>query len=169
LPDPGNHRALLAVIGIAGMNRGLQVSIIAKNGKAVETAGDIDTVLLDKTGMITMGNRRTTDFEPTTGYSQLKLALLAALASKADETRRERVLSRSPDARRRRAEVERAGQGVIHSVKCPNRMSSIDFADGRSIRKGPPEVIFAFVKAGGTVSAALQKSVIRSPRKARQR
>src|SRR5229473_3147175 len=83
---PTTIGALLATIGIAGMDRALQANIIAKSGKAVETAGDIDTVLLDKTGTITVGNRRATDFKPVVGFSQLKLALLAALASAADET-----------------------------------------------------------------------------------
>jgi potassium-transporting ATPase ATP-binding subunit len=83
---PTTIGALLAAIGIAGMDRALQANIIAKSGKAVETAGDIDTVLLDKTGTITVGNRHATKFQPVAGYSQLKLALLAALASTADET-----------------------------------------------------------------------------------
>src|SRR5271155_4060669 len=83
---PTTIGALLAAIGIAGMDRALQANILAKSGKAVETAGDIDTVMLDKTGTITVGNRRATDFVPVAGYSQLKLALLAALASAADET-----------------------------------------------------------------------------------
>src|SRR5712671_7693887 len=83
---PTTIGALLAAIGIAGMDRALQANIIAKSGKAVETAGDIDIVLLDKTGTITVGNRHATDFEPVDGYPQLKLALLAALASSADET-----------------------------------------------------------------------------------
>src|SRR6202011_5494754 len=83
---PTTIGALLAAIGIAGMDRALQANIIAKSGKAVETAGDIDTVLLDKTGTITVGNRHATDFAPGDGNPQLKLALLAALASAADET-----------------------------------------------------------------------------------
>ena len=83
---PTTIGALLAAIGIAGMDRALQANIIAKSGKAVETAGDIDTVLLDKTGTITIGNRHATDFTPVGDYSQLKLALLAGLASTADET-----------------------------------------------------------------------------------
>src|SRR6202030_662492 len=82
---PTTIGALLAAIGIAGMDRALQANIIAKSGKAVETAGDIDVVLLDKTGTITVGNRRATDFVAMTGYSQLRLARLAALAAAADE------------------------------------------------------------------------------------
>src|ERR1700680_3232169 len=83
---PTTIGALLAAIGIAGMDRALQANIIAKSGKAVETAGDIDTVLLDKTGTITIGNRHSTDFIPVGRYSASELGLLAALASVADET-----------------------------------------------------------------------------------
>src|SRR5258705_1633750 len=83
---PTTIGALLAAIGIAGIDRALQANIIAKSGKAVETAGDIDTVLLDKTGTITVGNRHATKFEPVSGYSQVKLGRLAAIASLADET-----------------------------------------------------------------------------------
>src|SRR5262245_25836761 len=83
---PTTIGALLAAIGIAGMDRALQANIIAKSGRAVETAGDIDTVLLDKTGTITIGARHATRFVPLTGYSEAQLARLAALASVADET-----------------------------------------------------------------------------------
>ena len=83
---PTTIGALLAAIGIAGMDRALQANIIAKSGKAVETAGDIDIVLLDKTGTITEGNRHATQFLPVEGYSADQLAQLAALASAADET-----------------------------------------------------------------------------------
>jgi high-affinity K+ transport system ATPase subunit B len=77
---------LLAAIGIAGMDRALQANIIAKSGKAVETAGDVDTVLLDKTGTITVGNRHAREFIPVGNFLQTRLAQLAALASTADET-----------------------------------------------------------------------------------
>ena len=83
---PTTIGALLAAIGIAGMDRALQANIIAKSGKAVELAGDIDVVLLDKTGTITMGNRSATEFLPIGTYSAADLAALAALASAADET-----------------------------------------------------------------------------------
>src|SRR5260370_12414801 len=78
---PTTIGALLAAIGIAGMDRALQANIIAKSGKAVETAGDIDTVLLDKTGTITVGNRRATDFKSVALYSHLTLALPPPLPS----------------------------------------------------------------------------------------
>src|SRR6202047_2917496 len=83
---PTTIGALLAAIGIAGMDRALRANIIAKSGKAVEVAGDVDTLLLDKTGTITIGNRKATQFLPLGGYSAAKLGHLAALASVADQT-----------------------------------------------------------------------------------
>ena len=85
---PTTIGALLAAIGIAGMDRALQANIIAKSGKAVELAGDIDVVLLDKTGTITIGNRNATNFMPIGKYSAADVARLAALSSVADETPR---------------------------------------------------------------------------------
>ena len=86
LPHSHDHWALLAAIGIAGMDRALRANIIAKSGKAVEVAGDIDTLLLDKTGTITVGNRRATQFVPLGGYTVAQVGQLAALASVADHT-----------------------------------------------------------------------------------
>src|SRR4029079_2247841 len=83
---PTTIGALLAAIGIAGMDRALMANIIAKSGKAVELAGDIDTLLLDKTGTITVGNRRATQFVPLGRVSEREVARVAALASLADRT-----------------------------------------------------------------------------------
>src|SRR5208283_1306300 len=83
---PTTIGALLAAIGIAGMDRALQANIIAKSGKAVELAGDVDVVMLDKTGTITIGNRKATSFLPIGTYSADAVGRLAALASAADET-----------------------------------------------------------------------------------
>ena len=83
---PTTIGALLAAIGIAGMDRALQANIIAKSGKAVELAGDVDVVLLDKTGTITIGNRNATTFLPVGDFTPETLGRLAALASAADET-----------------------------------------------------------------------------------
>src|ERR1700676_446025 len=83
---PTTIGALLAAIGIAGMDRALRANILSKSGKAVEVAGDIDTLLLDKTGTITMGNRHATDFEPVGKYAAGEVGHLAALASVADQT-----------------------------------------------------------------------------------
>ncbi len=83
---PTTIGALLAAIGIAGMDRALRANIIAKSGKAVEVAGDIDTLLLDKTGTITVGNRRATQFVPFDGFTAIEVGHLAAQASAADQT-----------------------------------------------------------------------------------
>jgi K+-transporting ATPase ATPase B chain len=158
---PTTIGALLAAIGIAGMDRALQANIIAKSGKAVETAGDIDTVLLDKTGTITMGNRRATDFEPLAGYSQLKLALLAALASAADETPEGKSIVTAAQALGVGArELNAPGDAQFIPFSAHTRMSGLDFSDGRSIRKGAPDAVVAFVqKGGGAVPAKLQQTV----------
>src|SRR5229473_9044 len=95
---PTTIGALLAAIGIAGMDRALQANIIAKSGKAVETAGDIDTVLLDKTGTITMGNRRATRFVPLGDATATQVGELAALASIADETPEGKSIVRAAQA-----------------------------------------------------------------------
>ena len=83
---PTTIGALLAAIGIAGMDRALRANIIAKSGKAVEVAGDVDTLLLDKTGTITVGNRQATQFVPFDGFTAIEVGHLAAQASAADET-----------------------------------------------------------------------------------
>src|SRR6185369_876541 len=83
---PTTIGALLAAIGIAGMDRALRANILAKSGKAVEVAGDVDTLLLDKTGTITIGNRRATKFVSLNGVSEADVGHLAAQASAADET-----------------------------------------------------------------------------------
>ena len=83
---PTTIGALLAAIGIAGMDRALRANIIAKSGKSVEVAGDVDTLLLDKTGTITVGNRRATQFVPFDGYTAIEVGRLAAQASAADQT-----------------------------------------------------------------------------------
>src|SRR5207244_10610264 len=83
---PTTIGALLAAIGIAGMDRALRANILAKSGKAVEVAGDVDTLLLDKTGTITIGNRKATQFVPMGKYSLEQVGQLASLASFADQT-----------------------------------------------------------------------------------
>jgi K+-transporting ATPase ATPase B chain len=158
---PTTIGALLAAIGIAGMDRALQANIIAKSGKSVETAGDIDTVLLDKTGTITVGNRRATDFVAMTGYSQLRLALLAALASAADETPEGKSIVTAAQAIgviSKDLNAPTDAQFIPFSAQ--SRMSGVDFPDGRCIRKGAPDAVVAFVKKrDGVIPAALQQSV----------
>ncbi|HUK42677.1 MAG TPA: potassium-transporting ATPase subunit KdpB [Candidatus Acidoferrales bacterium] len=144
---PTTIGALLAAIGIAGMDRALQANIIAKSGKAVETAGDIDIVLLDKTGTITVGNRHATKFLPVGGYSNLELAQLAALASAGDETPEGKSI----------VKLAREFNGSVGSLSMPRgatvvsfsaqtRMSGIDLPGGKLIRKGAPDAVLRFVK-----------------------
>jgi potassium-transporting ATPase ATP-binding subunit len=144
---PTTIGALLAAIGIAGMDRALQANILAKSGKAVETAGDIDIVLLDKTGTITVGNRHATKFLPVGGYSDMDLAQLAALASAGDETPEGKSI----------VKLAREFNGSVGSLAVPRgatvvsfsaqtRMSGIDLPGGRSIRKGAPDAVLRFVK-----------------------
>jgi K+-transporting ATPase ATPase B chain len=143
---PTTIGGLLAAIGIAGMDRALRANIVAKSGKAVEVAGDIDTVLLDKTGTITRGNRRATDFLPIGSSSAAEVTRLAALASLADET---------PEGKSIVAAVE-VRLGTVASVSgarfvpftAQTRMSGIDLPDGRRIRKGSVEAIVRYVKEG---------------------
>jgi len=137
---PTTIGALLAAIGIAGMDRALQNNIIAKSGKAVELAGDIDVVLLDKTGTITVGNRHATKFLPLGQFTGDDVGRLAALASAADET---------PEGKSIVALYDRGapGQSKLPAGATPvafsaqTRMSGVDLPDGRRIRKGAPDAI----------------------------
>ncbi|MGA2145774.1 MAG: potassium-transporting ATPase subunit KdpB [Bryobacteraceae bacterium] len=148
---PTTIGALLAAIGIAGMNRALQANIIAKSGKAVETAGDIDIVLLDKTGTITEGNRRATQFLPVEGYSAAQVAELAALASAADETPEgTSIVSIYESQSRSPVSVPQDGEFIMFSAS--TRMSGINLPGGRRIRKGAADAVAKFVREqGGSV------------------
>ena len=144
---PTTIGALLAAIGIAGMDRALQANIIAKSGKAVETAGDVDVVLLDKTGTITVGNRHATKFLPVGGYADTELAQVAALASAADETPEGKSivkLARELNGSGGPLSPPRGAEFVAFSAQ--TRMSGVDLPNGRSIRKGAPDAVLRFVK-----------------------
>jgi len=158
---PTTIGALLAAIGIAGMDRALQANIIAKSGKAVETAGDVDTVLLDKTGTITIGNRHATGFESLGNYSHLALAHLAALASTADETPEGKSIVRAAQALGVGAKELTAPTGArFIAFSAQTRMSGVDLPNGTSIRKGAPDAVIAFAQGkGGVVPASLQHTV----------
>jgi K+-transporting ATPase ATPase B chain len=156
---PTTIGALLAAIGIAGMDRALQANIIAKSGKAVETAGDIDVVLLDKTGTITEGNRRVTEFLPVPGYSVADVARLAALASIADET---------PEGKSIVLAAVGSGPTVVPPgtefvpFSAYSRMSGINLPDGRRIRKGAQDAIAKFVESGGGKTSAEVNALVES-------
>jgi K+-transporting ATPase ATPase B chain len=145
---PTTIGALLAAIGIAGMDRALQNNIMAKSGKAVEVAGDIDVVLLDKTGTITMGNRQATQFLPVGKFTAADVGRLAALASAADETPEGKSIVRAFAALGRGDATPPAGTEFI-PFTAQTRMSGINLADGRKIRKGAGDSIIKFVESEG--------------------
>jgi potassium-transporting ATPase ATP-binding subunit len=156
---PTTIGALLAAIGIAGMDRALAANLIAKSGKAVEVAGDIDTLLLDKTGTITLGNRRATLFVPMNGTPGRELARLAALASLADTTPEGKSvveLSRREHA----LELEAPAGSRFVEFTAQTRMSGIDLPGGHKIRKGAPNTIAQAVQlAGGAIPTTYQEAV----------
>jgi potassium-transporting ATPase ATP-binding subunit len=153
---PTTIGALLAAIGIAGMERALRNNIIAKSGKAVEMAGDVDIVLLDKTGTITMGDRHATQFLPAGRFTESELRKLAALASASDETPEGRsIVAAFEKQQTTPIKVPLESQFVPFSAQ--TRMSGIDVPDGRKIRKGAPDAILNLVKRQqGTVPLELQ-------------
>jgi len=144
---PTTIGALLSAIGIAGMSRMLRANVIATSGRAVEAAGDVDVLLLDKTGTITLGNRQATAFHPAPGVAELQLAEAAQLASLADETPEGRsivVLAKERHGLRGR-ELQDV-QFVAFSAR--TRMSGVD-AGTRRIRKGATDAIAAHVRESG--------------------
>jgi K+-transporting ATPase ATPase B chain len=146
---PTTIGGLLSAIGIAGMDRMIQANVIATSGRAVEAAGDVDLLLLDKTGTITLGNRQATAFLPVTGVSELDLADAAQLASLADETPEGRsivVLAKERHGLRGRT-LEGHATFVPFSAK--TRMSGVDLP-GRRLRKGATDAIAKFVDGEAT-------------------
>jgi K+-transporting ATPase ATPase B chain len=157
---PTTIGGLLSAIGIAGMDRMIQANVIAISGRAVEAAGDIDVLLLDKTGTITLGNRQATAFLPVDGVGVDKLADAAQLASLADETPEGRsivVLAKEKYALRER-DIGAMGATFV-PFSAQTRMSGVDF-DGRRVRKGAADAIEAHVTAlGGRFPADVHRSV----------
>ncbi|MGO9620431.1 MAG: potassium-transporting ATPase subunit KdpB [Desulfobaccales bacterium] len=143
---PTTIGALLAAIGIAGMDRALQANIIAKSGKSVELAGDIDVVMLDKTGTITVGNRHATKFFPVGQYSVAEVGRLAALASEADPTPEGKsIVELFVEETKTPVIVPPEAKFVPFTAQ--TRMSGVDLPDGTRIRKGAPDAIIEFVQA----------------------
>ncbi len=157
---PTTIGGLLSAIGIAGMDRMIQANVIATSGKAVEAAGDVDVLMLDKTGTITLGNRQATRFLPAPGVSEKELADAAQLASLADETPEGRsivVLAKQKFNLRER-KVEELGATFV-PFTAQTRMSGVDL-DGRRIRKGADDAVTAFVtELGGAVPAQIRQAV----------
>jgi K+-transporting ATPase ATPase B chain len=153
---PTTIGGLLSAIGIAGMDRVMQHNVLAMSGKAVEAAGDVNTLLLDKTGTITLGNRQAVEFIPVDGVSPFELADAAQLSSLADETPEGRsivVLAKEKYQLRGREVSEHEARFIEFSAQ--TRMSGVDL-DHRSVRKGATDAVMEFVKEhGGTIPPRL--------------
>ncbi len=156
---PTTIGGLLSAIGIAGMDRALRANVIAKSGKAVETAGDLDTILLDKTGTITIGNRKATNFYPAAGVNEIDLIKACALSSLADET---------PEGK---SIVELSGKSVpvntlstegatLIKFSAETRTSGVNLQNGTQLRKGASDSIKKLsVDAGNPFPEEIQKKV----------
>jgi K+-transporting ATPase ATPase B chain len=157
---PTTIGALLSAIGIAGMDRMIQKNVIAMSGRAVEAAGDVDVLLLDKTGTITLGNRQATQLYPAAGIQPRDLADAAQLASLADETPEGRsivVLAKEKYGIRER-DVEKLGATFV-PFTAQTRMSGVNL-NGRQVRKGAADAIDAYIRQrGGTVPPEIRSAV----------
>jgi K+-transporting ATPase ATPase B chain len=150
---PTTIGALLSAIGIAGMDRLVRFNVLAMSGRAVEAAGDVDTLLLDKTGTITLGNRQATEFLPVTGVSERDLADAAQLASLSDETPEGRsivVLAKEKYGIRGRDMAPLNARFIPFSAQ--TRISGVD-AEGMVIRKGAVDAVLAITGGTGTTAA----------------
>jgi len=159
---PTTIGGLISAIGIAGMDRLIRHNIVPMSGRAVEAAGDVDTILLDKTGTITLGNRMASAFLPAAGVRPEELAETAQLASLADETPEGRsivVLAKEKFGLRGR-DLKQAGATFV-PFTAQTRMSGCDF-DGHVIRKGAADAVARHVKAlGGVVPVEVEQAVTR--------
>ena len=149
---PTTIGALLSAIGIAGMDRLVQRNVLAMSGRAVEAAGDVTTLLLDKTGTITYGNRRATDVLPVTGVSAEELLHAAALSSLADPTPEGASIVELAAARGITATAPQGAETVPFTAQ--TRMSGVDLADGSQIRKGAGSAIRAWIETSGSGAGA---------------
>ncbi|MFI6056443.1 potassium-transporting ATPase subunit KdpB [Streptomyces violascens] len=155
---PTTIGALLSAIGIAGMDRLVQRNVLAMSGRAVEAAGDVSTLLLDKTGTITLGNRQASEFVPVKGTTEAEVADAAQLSSLSDETPEGRsivVLAKEKYGLRERHQGELTGAEWV-AFTAQTRMSGVD-VDGRKVRKGAAGSVVAWVKEqGGSVAEDAQ-------------
>ncbi|MDX2817192.1 potassium-transporting ATPase subunit KdpB [Streptomyces sp. PA03-5A] len=160
---PTTIGGLLSAIGIAGMDRLVQRNVLAMSGRAVEAAGDVNTLLLDKTGTITLGNRQAAEFLPVGGVGDAELADAAQLSSLADETPEGRsvvVLAKEKYGLRARHEGE-LGHAAFVPFTAQTRMSGVD-VDGRQVRKGAASAVTAWVaENGGRAGEEVQSLVDR--------
>jgi potassium-transporting ATPase ATP-binding subunit len=155
---PTTIGGLLSAIGIAGMDRVTQFNVLAMSGKAVEAAGDINTIILDKTGTITFGNRMASSFIPVGDTSLEELSYWTAISSLKDETPEGRSVISLLKERGSKIDAALAEGGQFIEFKAETRMSGIDLKDGRQVRKGAVDAVKAWVKAqGGTIPTDLEE------------
>ena len=155
---PTTIGGLLSAIGIAGMDRVTQFNIIAMSGKAVEACGDVDTMILDKTGTITFGNRLAADFLPVQGADKKELIRCAALTCFHDSTPEGK--STLDLARKLGDTTEEPVNSQFYEFTAQSRMSGLDLADGTRIRKGASDAIICYAQEqGGKIPADLQEHV----------
>ena len=164
---PTTIGGLLSAIGIAGMDRVLQRNVLAMSGRAVEAAGDVDTLLLDKTGTITLGNRQASEIVLAEGVDRKAASIAAYFSSLADETPEGRsiVVLAEPDAGFTNGAAATPDGATFVPFSAYTRMSGLDLAGGRSIRKGAPDAVRAWVRErGGDASTTLASEVERIAR-----
>lgn len=151
---PTTIGGLLSAIGIAGMDRVTQFNVLAMSGKAVEASGDINTIILDKTGTITFGNRMASQFIPVGGADYTETAYWAAVSSVKDETPEGRSVLEL--VKKQSMELHPEADGEFIEFKAETRMSGIDLVDGRHVRKGAVDAVKRWVQAqGGSIPADL--------------
>ncbi|MBF0427738.1 MAG: potassium-transporting ATPase subunit KdpB [Magnetococcales bacterium] len=157
---PTTIGGLLSAIGVAGMSRMMEKNVLATSGKAVEAAGDVDVLLLDKTGTITLGNRQAATFVPSLGVSEKELAEAALLASLADETPEGRsiVVLAKDLLQQRGRDIHAEGATFIHFT-AQTRMSGLDW-NGRSIRKGAAESVHRHIETCGGIWPTVMQTAV---------
>ena len=157
---PTTIGGLLSAIGIAGMDRVTRFNVIAMSGKAVEACGDVDTMILDKTGTITFGNRLAADFYPVEGIDKMDLIDLSVLASLEDATPEGKSITDLGYKMGSRVEKSMAGKMNFIEFTAQSKMSGVDLSDGTRIRKGAGEAVKELVLAeGGRIPKDLDKIV----------
>ncbi len=155
---PTTIGALLSAIGIAGMDRLVRFNVLAMSGRAVEAAGDVDTLLLDKTGTITLGNRQATEFRPVKGVTAQELADAAQLASLADETPEGRsIVVLAKEKYGIRGRDMQSPHATFVPFTAQSRMSGVDF-DGSSIRKGAVDAVLKYVEQASAANGSTRAS-----------
>ncbi|MGH2270842.1 potassium-transporting ATPase subunit KdpB [Anaerohalosphaeraceae bacterium U12dextr] len=157
---PTTIGALLAAIGLAGMDRALSANVLAKSGKAVELAGDIDTLLLDKTGTITMGDRQATEYHPLPGVTREALAEAAMCASFGDQTPEGKSIVRLGEETLGPGAPGESPQAKVIPFTAQTRLSGLDLPDGRNYRKGASDAVCAYIREqGAPIPEATQRLV----------